>query len=330
MDIAFRVRLTNDDWDQELGGWRCPALRIPGSAIGDVFSGGKEINKDWYAARSEVLRWTYGKAPEEVAVSIVLTKSLSTDELTMRWRKAAVILPVIAAIVVALIGTMLPKAPSSPKPDGLDEQASVIHRFYEDLNGQRYDEAWALIHRARKAEISLIVKDANDFKKRYVSTTAHTNIKIAMETDDATEPIYVVAFDVQDDALRSTLYQLKEQRVDESVQKGIVNKKRMVDLVFANLNDYFIVPDQDKLRIEELIGKRRLSSLFSPVFIQEFAEELGLDQRLGHSVPLKDSIWRHFIYRLAIRKEENDWKIRRGLDKPVIAEYGPGAPILSK
>jgi hypothetical protein len=329
MNTTFRITLTKSDWDANIGGWKFPPLQIPGSAVASVFSGGKEINKGKYEARPDLpaLLWTSNKVPDEIAVTVALTKPLSTEDLTQSWKKAAIILPCITTILSFALGIMIPKLLGLWNPTVHDEKAEVIQRFYEDLNSRRYDDAWALIHQARKAEIQKSIKDANDFKMRYFSTVTHSNIKITLDQNDAVQPTYIVAFDAQDNVLRSALYQMKEERVDEAVMRGIIDKKKLVDLVFANLQEYFALSDDDRAKVESSIGKRRLSSLFSPVFVEEFAEELGLEQKRLGTAPLTDSVWRHFILRLTLMKEDDDWKIRSGLGSSLVAEYGMGAVV---
>jgi len=323
-DLNLRITLTEDDWDQDVGGWRCPALKIPGAEVAAVFWLGREVPQTWYAILPaiSVLKWSHQEIPKQVAVSIALTKQLSTEELTLWWKKFGIVVPIITVVLASLISLIGSRRSRSLDQPTADERAAVIQQFYDHLNNQKYEDAWALIHPLRKAQIQQRVKDANDF--------SHVHIKTALETDDATEPTYVVGFDVRDDVPRSVIYQLSEQQVEESVKNGIINQNKVVDLVFANLNDYFDLSDADRRKIRERLGKRRLSSLFSPVFVEEFASELGLEQHRRSTLPLKDSIWRHFILRLTLRKDEYSWKIRSGLDKPLIAEYGPGASVLIK
>lgn len=332
-NIGFRITLTKNDWEESIGGWRCPPLEIPGANVAAVFWLGKEVSKDWYEVRPDIsaVRWSHKPIPEQVAVSIALTKDLSTKDLTLRWKKVSIVGPLVMAVVVVLLTAVVSRLSGwwDDRPPS-DERAAVIQRFYNALNSQKYEDAWALIHPLRKAQIQQRVKDANDFKQVYGSTILHTNIKTTLETNDPREPVYMVGFDVQDDVLRSALYQLREQKVDEAVERGIINKDKIVDLVFSNLNDYFVLPNDAKVRIRDVIGKRRLSSLFSPVFVEEFASELGLDQRRAATLPLKDSVWRHFILKLTLKQDDSDWKIRSGLDKPLVAEYGSGANMLSK
>jgi hypothetical protein len=338
MNATFTITLTKKDWDENLGAWRCPPLGIPGAIVDAVFSQGVKLDDSWYVPLPNIaaLRWTHGTAPKQAAVSISLTKPLTTEELTQRWKKLAIILPAIMLLVAPLMTVLvtrliMPKETAvSQNQIAQDEKANVIQLFYDRLNGRNYEDAWALIHRARKEEIRGRIKDANDFKSLYASTVTHKNIKIVSETHSDTEATYNVSFDVQDAVLRNELYQSREEKISKAFEKGIINKDKLVDLVFENLNDYFILPDKEKERIGSMIGQSQLSSLFSPMFIQEFGRELNLNQRSGFTQALRDPVWRHILLRITLRRDDGDWKILSGLDRPVIAIYGPGAAIQSK
>jgi hypothetical protein len=110
MAIAFTVTVGLPEWDETLAGWRCSALGIPGAAIDALYAEGQRIDRDWYKAEGVGhVRWIHGSPhPTAATIAIKLTKELSTKELTAFWQKAAIVLPVIATIVVALIAALLP------------------------------------------------------------------------------------------------------------------------------------------------------------------------------------------------------------------------------
>ena len=45
---SFRVRLSKDEWNPELGGWHCSALRIPGAIVEEIFYQGAPLSKNQY------------------------------------------------------------------------------------------------------------------------------------------------------------------------------------------------------------------------------------------------------------------------------------------
>ena len=106
MAIAFTVTVDDRDWDLNMGGWRCPALEIPGSQVDALYVSGARVDSAWYEVLREhsLIRWIRQDRPAQAVVSIALTEELSTQELTSKWKKLAIVLPVVSSILVALIG----------------------------------------------------------------------------------------------------------------------------------------------------------------------------------------------------------------------------------
>ena len=106
--LTFGITLTQRDWDMELGGWRCPTLKIPGAIVECVFVSGNRVDKSWYEVNYEldIVRWVHTETPEQATFLIKLTEELSTRELTLRWKKLAIILPALASIIVAVMVAM--------------------------------------------------------------------------------------------------------------------------------------------------------------------------------------------------------------------------------
>jgi hypothetical protein len=104
-EVVFAIRLTNEDWDEVMRGWRCPVLSVPGAIVEAVYVEGSRID----SARYEVLpqntfvRWIAADHPQRVAVSIKLTEALSLGSETERWKRLAIVLPVAATIMAAVI-----------------------------------------------------------------------------------------------------------------------------------------------------------------------------------------------------------------------------------
>lgn len=102
---AFTVALSDKDWDQELGAWQCPALKIPGAKVVDVFVAGSPANFSSYEVNYSLgtVRWLRPKRPERATIVIKLTQELTTRELTLRWKKFAIIVPIIAVVLTGVI-----------------------------------------------------------------------------------------------------------------------------------------------------------------------------------------------------------------------------------
>ena len=104
-EVVFAIRLTNEDWDEVMHGWRCPVLSVPGAIVEAVYVEGNRIDSARYEvlAQNTFLRWIAADHPQRVAVSIKLTEALSLGSETERWKRLAILLPVLATIVAAVI-----------------------------------------------------------------------------------------------------------------------------------------------------------------------------------------------------------------------------------
>ena len=113
---SFAITLTDRDWDDLVGGWRCPALRIPALEVGGLYSKGVKYDDSRYQVDipNETVRFPGVDRPVEVALSLNLTKELSTSELTERWKKLAVLMPILTVLVGALIGRFVVPPPAPP------------------------------------------------------------------------------------------------------------------------------------------------------------------------------------------------------------------------
>lgn len=127
MSIAFTTTVMEKDWDSELSGWRCPALRIPGASVNAVFVAGSRVDTAWYEVLTDhaLIRWVRQDHPDHAVLSIKLTQELSTQELTLRWKKVAVILPIVSALIAALV-TYLTSEKPLPQVNG--GNGSVVNR----------------------------------------------------------------------------------------------------------------------------------------------------------------------------------------------------------
>jgi hypothetical protein len=109
-DIVFTTRLTEADWDDNLRGWRCPPLAIPGATVEAVYVEGERIDTARYEALAQngVIRWVFPDQPSRATASIALTEELTLGRDTARWKKLAIVLPVAATILAALITAGVP------------------------------------------------------------------------------------------------------------------------------------------------------------------------------------------------------------------------------
>lgn len=99
MPITFTTQLTNNHWNETVGGWECSALRIPGAKVTGLYSQGQRQDTVKYEvpAKSSQIRWHQPqKPPPEVVVSIELERKLFS------WVGTGAI-SAFASVVVALI-----------------------------------------------------------------------------------------------------------------------------------------------------------------------------------------------------------------------------------
>jgi hypothetical protein len=142
--LDFTITLSDDDWDSVKGGWRCPALQIPATQVKNVYVSGSTVDPKLYDVNNELclIRWSSGSHPRQAAVHIQAQKALSTEELTSRWKKIAIVLPVVGALAAALLTARLnpgrqPSATSSV--NNTDKIPSVYEQSNDFLaSGSKY------------------------------------------------------------------------------------------------------------------------------------------------------------------------------------------------
>jgi hypothetical protein len=124
--IIFTTRLTEEDWDSTLSAWRCPSLAIPKARIEDLFVDGNRLDKAKYEVRGPGIRWIAPNPPRGVTAQIRLGEELSLESETDRWKKLAVVLPFVAALVGAA-ATYLSKSAN----DGFNN-ADLVNAHFND------------------------------------------------------------------------------------------------------------------------------------------------------------------------------------------------------
>jgi hypothetical protein len=104
--VAFTQTVGKTDWDPDSCSWRCSTLGIPGAELDAVYTADGTIDKAWYQVLPDLrlVRWVHGTPPpDRLTLSIKLTKDLSTQELTSFWKKVAIVLPVLASFLSAVL-----------------------------------------------------------------------------------------------------------------------------------------------------------------------------------------------------------------------------------
>jgi hypothetical protein len=94
-------------------------LGVPGAVIEALYVDGDRIDPAKYEvlAQHGLIRWTPPNQPEHATASVRLTEELTLGAETDRWKKLAIILPVVATIVgAALSGAATYFSKTSPEP----------------------------------------------------------------------------------------------------------------------------------------------------------------------------------------------------------------------
>jgi hypothetical protein len=123
MSIAFTVNIDKSDWRDQLSGWQCSPLAIPGAEVVSLYTQEARIDKAWYEIPEglNTIRWVHGTpAPERATVAIKLNEELSTQELTAKWKKLAIVLPVVATLFVGIVAALVKPRPD-PSPSSVND-----------------------------------------------------------------------------------------------------------------------------------------------------------------------------------------------------------------
>jgi hypothetical protein len=151
-DIVFSMRLTNADWDDTLHGWRCPPLAIPGAIVEALYIEGNRADTARYEVLKEqtIVRWAPTEQPQRVAATIRLTEDLALGTETDRWKRLAIVLPVVATILSAAISggaTYLSRDTHdgrSPNPIPTTTGVTPAHGSDADIDNTHISRAKAL------------------------------------------------------------------------------------------------------------------------------------------------------------------------------------------
>jgi hypothetical protein len=118
MGTEFTLTVGSNDWDAQTGGWRCPALQIPGAEVAAIYSGGRRADSTHFVVEHGVIRWTQKSHPSDAAVTIRLTRDLgkeipeleakkfTLERSKVRWQGIAILLG-FAGTMAGLLVTKL-------------------------------------------------------------------------------------------------------------------------------------------------------------------------------------------------------------------------------
>jgi hypothetical protein len=80
-----------------------------------------------------LIRWSLPPRPKQASAHIQVAKALSTEELTVRWRKLAIILPVAGSLATAVVTSLLTTAQKPSATQGNKEISRTFERSNDFL-----------------------------------------------------------------------------------------------------------------------------------------------------------------------------------------------------
>ncbi|MBV6442272.1 MAG: hypothetical protein EPGJADBJ_03977 [Saprospiraceae bacterium] len=112
-NIVFTLTLSDNEWDPIIGGWRCPALKIPSSKVTELYYKGEKVDNSKYREEKEtaMIRWSSpDQRLETIGVQISIKEQLSTLSETKKWKISTFLSAAVAILcaIIAMIGNAIP------------------------------------------------------------------------------------------------------------------------------------------------------------------------------------------------------------------------------
>jgi hypothetical protein len=126
MSMSFLVDLRPDAWNEQLRGWSCPVLKIPGAEIDDLYASSHRVDSTWYTAETNIgmVQWVHDdQPPASSTAQLTLTKDLEDQDISIFWKKLAIILPLVFSLAAAVI-TAWAKSQPPPSPPPLPQMST--------------------------------------------------------------------------------------------------------------------------------------------------------------------------------------------------------------
>lgn len=116
--VVFTTKLTADDWDSGVAAWRCPAVDLPSAFIKDAYAGGQKVSTDLLSIEKGPARinWRGTRRPNELNVVIGLGEKLSLVSAENFWKRLAIVVPIITAVIGVIGGWLTSKPVQTPGP----------------------------------------------------------------------------------------------------------------------------------------------------------------------------------------------------------------------
>lgn len=151
--MDFTVTLSNEDWDAIKGGWRCPALQIPGIRVENLYVDGTALDPKLYEVNQPLclIRWASAARPRQAAAHLQVEKELSTQELTLRWKKLAIVLPLVGSLAAASITSAVKMSSTAGSDSGArTDQSRIFERSNDFLATGNIQQFPSLLKQAKR------------------------------------------------------------------------------------------------------------------------------------------------------------------------------------
>ena len=105
MSLSFMTVLAPRDWIEDVGGWRCEPLKIPGARVDALYAHNERLDPACYHVDPEegVIRWARDSAhPRQTTASLVLDKPLVVQDVGVGWKRLQIVIPVVVALTTAV------------------------------------------------------------------------------------------------------------------------------------------------------------------------------------------------------------------------------------
>jgi|SRR5262249_19526172 len=207
----------------------------------------------------------------------------------------------------------------------------ALQQYFGFLQQKNFKAAYNIVSDARKAERKRELPPGVDHYSAYVSTfddtEAYKNFTYELIREESeNERRYRITFDVQDRVPRNALFESGGKAI--SSFNGSMDRNAIFKMVLDNIKEYYVVPDSVIPAIQEYVATRSAEDLMDPTFITKMMFGLrtgkNIELQQSPSSPAYKHIWRYFILdNVVMINQGGEWKIRSGLNNPVIALYKP-------
>jgi len=201
--LNFTINISETSWNIDLGGWICPILKIPTSKIDAVYSEGDELNKENYKILYDhnVIKWISPKErPKSFTASVTIEKDLSTKEITLKWKKIAILMSLLFSIMSVLAGIYLHNKPinNHVKPqvkityplnnDRITDGRTKVSGIAKKISNQR--KLWLVVYQVGRLKYypqqEVIVENDGEWEGQVILSSANDDYYIwAIITDES-------------------------------------------------------------------------------------------------------------------------------------------------